>query len=283
MKNVFGNNLAAAREGKYHLDGECFVTHRVSESLCRELEELEQTLKQLQKKELQPLPLRVLRWFAFFAFVIIAGSLLLLGTSLPQAYSESPALFYLGGAAFLVWLLLEAGALLRRFCIERAPSSAALLKRQQELMKAAHAELKLPADTCSVDVLAYAYHRDSQGKERPAFKGFDYLNFPTELYRRGRMLCIATLEEEYAFPLADLTGLLEVKKRIVVPQWNKKEPVNAAAYKPFKLRVSNGLVTVRGYYSLRIHADAGEFEVLFPNYDRDAVLQCTGLKPSEAT
>ena len=101
---------------------------------------------------------------------------------------------------------------------------------------------------------------------------------PTALLRENDNLCLATVGEVYAFPIANIKKIKEINKRITVGGWNKEESYDSKEYKKYKITANNmGILFFKPYYSIIVNNGIEDFEILVPSYDIESILEITNL------
>lgn len=264
MKNLFGFQLQEGQE-ECVLDGMPFQSAKVSiqqeQLLVRAAEELEDFEK---KATLHP----VLQFVMQISFYI--GGLCLLSflvdiwkLSFQQALEDR-------------WFVLIAGVILGGICLiiflkQRQKSQEAMktaeetmmMERAQRLDCASRQELGIPENAADMDIIR-VFYQIKKGRE----KILENENLSIYAYCQDGSLCLADNTQVFKIPFSSIQKVVWVKKRLVLPEWNKEESYNSKTYKPYHIRKNDAeQYTIRGYYSLRISETRGEFEVMVPEYD----------------
>ncbi len=128
----------------------------------------------------------------------------------------------------------------------------------------AAAELGVPATALTVDVFPYHYKMKGDTVLRAGKEGkFD--NLAVSVFVEDEKLCLATAQELFAVPLAQVKGFREYDEDFEIDIWLKPEEHDSDRYKEFGIRKSGFLSRKgHGYFGLRIGED---YEVLIPCYD----------------
>ena len=109
-----------------------------------------------------------------------------------------------------------------------------------------------------------------------------FLNLEVKVYETGSELHIADIENVYSFDKLEIRGITTVKKRIMIPSWNKDEDPRRGRFKPYKMTVSNtGDVSFKPYYILNIERDRQKYGLYFPCYELEVFERLTGLKAED--
>ena len=149
-----------------------------------------------------------------------------------------------------------------------------MMERAQRLDCASRQELGIPEDAADMDIIRIAY-QIKKGREKILANE----NLSIYAYCQDGSICIADNTQAFKIPLLSIQKVVWVKKRLLLPEWNKKEPYNSKTYKPYHVRKNDAeQYIIRGYYSLRISEARGEFEVMVPEYDEKILFS---LLPSE--
>lgn len=264
MKNLFGLQF---REGQEEgvLDGMPFQSAKVSIQQEQLLVMAAEELEDLEKRAtLHP----ILQFVMQISFYI--GGLCLLSflvdiwkLSFQQALKDK-------------WVALTAAVVLEGislviFLKQRKKSQEAMktaeetmmMERAQRLDSASRQELGIPENAADMDIIWVTY-QIKKGRE----KILENENFSIYAYCQDNSLCLADNTQVFKIPLSSIQKVVWVKKRLLLPEWNKHEPYNSKIYKPYHIRKNDAeQYTIRGYYSLRVSETRGEFEVMVPEYD----------------
>ena len=264
MKNLFGFQFQEGQEEGV-LDGISFQSAKVSIQQEQLLDRATEELEDFEKKAtLHP----VLQFIMQISFYI--GGLCFLSflvdiwkLSFQQALEDKwfvlIAAVILGGISLVIFLK-------QRKKSQEAMKTAEetmMLERAQRLDRASRQELGVPENAADMDIIRIAY-QIKKGRE----KILENENFSIYAYCQDNSLCLADNGQVFKIPLSSIQKVVWVKKRILLPEWNKKEPYNSKTYKPYHVRKNDAeQYIIRGYYSLRISEARGEFEVMVPEYD----------------
>ena len=171
----------------------------------------------------------------------------------------------------------------RRLRFEEAPQSdadmQASLERLDEIEAEANRELGVPEDANELEVFPYHYIGNDNGMgTRNAAKKNHFDNMTVSAWVAEEALCMATAQELFRVPLADIRGCTPIDEEFVVDFWLKEEEPDSETYREFNIRKS-GLMAhkCRLYYAVNIDGAHGKYEFFVPCYDRD-VLKKLGIK-----
>ncbi|HIS50267.1 MAG TPA: hypothetical protein IAA80_07165 [Candidatus Gallacutalibacter pullistercoris] len=264
MKNLFGFQLQEGQEEGV-LDGMPFQSAKVSMQQEQLLEKAAEEIEDLEKKAtLHPVLQFIMQigfyigGLCFLSFLVDVWKL-----SFQQALEDKwfvlIAAIILGGVSLI--LLLK-----QRKKSQEAMKTAEetmMMERAQRLDCASRQELRIPENAADMDIIWVTY-QIKKGRE----KILENENFSIYAYCQDNSLCLADNGEVFKIPLSSIQKVVWVKKRLLLPEWNKHEPYNSKTYKPYHIRKNDAeQYIIRGYYSLRISETRGEFEVMVPEYD----------------
>lgn len=264
MKNLFGFQFQEGQEEGV-LDGMPFQSAKVSMQQEHLLEKAAEEIEDLEKKAtLHP----VLQFVMQISFYI--GGLCLLSflvdiwkLSFQQALKDK--WFVLIAAVILEGLSLVIFLKQRKKSQEamKTAEETMMMERAQRLDCASRQELGIPENAADMDIIRIAY-QIKKGREKILANE----NLSIYAYCQDGSLCIADNTQAFKIPLSSIQKVVWVKKRLLLPEWNKHEPYNSKIYKPYHVRKNDAeQYIIRGYYSLRISEARGEFEVMVPEYD----------------
>lgn len=264
MKNLFGFQFQEGQEEGV-LDGMPFQSAKVSMQQEQLLEKAAEEIEDLEKKAtLHP----VLQFIMQISFYI--GGLCLLSflvdiwkLSFQQALKDK--WFVLIAAVILEGLSLVIFLKQRKKSQEamKTAEETMMMERAQRLDCASRQELGIPEDAADMDIIRIAY-QIKKGREKILANE----NLSIYAYCQDGSICIADNTQAFKIPLSSIQKVVWVKKRLLLPEWNKHEPYNSKTYKPYHVRKNDAeQYIIRGYYSLRISEARGEFEVMVPEYD----------------
>ena len=280
MKPVFCIDVTENKDNETINGGE-FVIKTVSKERSEKMEDALERAMDTEEKAKLPLPYLIIEWICGSAGLLIAsvsiGACLEIGFT--TAYQNAPYFFYIAGACLIVWLILF---LLSKKREKEVLDDTTVRNTEQELnanSKAIYDELGVPSDAPNCDILTFTY-KIKNGETKVKNNGVvDYLNIDMRVYLQDNCLCIADLEEVHAFPLAELTGIKTVNKRISIPLWNKEEAYNKGEYKQYKMTENNvGTVFFKPYHNLTLTHEGEEHGIYFPCYELPLFEKLTGLR-----
>lgn len=264
MKNLFGFQLQEGQEEGI-LDGMPFQSAKVSMQQEQLWDKASEELQDFGRKAEIPPFLRIVFTISFSVGLLCLVSFLtnFLDLSAQQVFQEKwylLAIAVVSGGIYLTLLLI-----LRRKNTKllEAAEENMLKERAQRLDWASRQELGVAENAVDMDIIRVVYQIK---KDREKILANENLHLYA--YCQDDSLCFADNIQVFKIPFSSIQKVVWVKKRLVLPDWNKEEAYNSKTYKPYHIRESDtGEYIIRGYYSLRISEARGEFEVMVPEYE----------------
>ncbi len=145
----------------------------------------------------------------------------------------------------------------------------AMAARADAASKAARAEMSIPDDDVSVEVLPYGYKKKGD-KIVPEKKANQFDNTPLSMHVRDGKLCVFDGVGLYEIPLGDIKGYRVYDEDYRIEFWMKEEEPTDEKYAAYKLKKCGILeYKTHTYYGVEVISEAtGEvFEMLVPGYD----------------
>ena len=145
----------------------------------------------------------------------------------------------------------------------------ALSERIDEASKVARAEMGIPDDDVSVEILPYDYKKKGE-KQVPEKKANQFDNSPMSMHTKDGNLCIFDGVGLYEIPLSDIKGYRTYDEDYRIEFWLKEEEPTDEKYAAYKLKKCGILeYKTHTYYGVEIISEVtGEiFEMLVPGYD----------------
>lgn len=276
MKSLFSINIKTNK-----ISGEEFILRKTDSDLSRKSDEASDTLIAYQKKSGVPLWFSIIKYIALFAAVACLPAFLTrcLDNGFGDAYSGAAWALYAGVAGLLIGLAMFIIEKIRFKTVAENPEVGELLSGMGELNNKIKESLHIPEDCADVDVFCRPY-KLKNGNEKRGNPFFNYFNISLWVFKEGENLCFADISNVYGIPLSSITEVVLVKKSVMVPQWNKDEPIKAERYKKY-VKVNNyGMYFIKPHYSVRFTRHGEEWEVLVPAYDIDVISELTGKYPA---
>ncbi|MBP5177485.1 MAG: hypothetical protein ILP02_02755 [Clostridia bacterium] len=201
-----------------------------------------------------------------------------------------------GGALRLGWLTLTLGVAfmvygavcrvfiyLKRRKAAKDPERERLIERIKRISDSCKKELGVPADAKDVDVIMPYIKVGKDGSQKPApAGGFKYINYPFSVYSDEESVFFADSSQVIAIKKSWFTAAEDVDDPVRLPQWNKDKPYNSDDYLPYGIMpASGGAIVVKSTYRLTFDCGDDQFEVILPDYDKDAFLSAGGIEKQE--
>ena len=286
MKPVFCIDITEDKKNE-RINGEALITKSVSDKEKNRLESNHLELEETVDESRLPWILRIVKAICGFggAMILIATLRAAGDIGLAKAWQNAPVLVAFGPILIAVWGVLQLFSKHREKRVMEEKSVVEQLEVLDQNYRALYAELGVPEDAASMDVIAFRY-RVKKGEVKPATVGmsFDALmsafqNLEVKVFTREGMLCLSTAQDLYEIPINEISKIRTVKKTIPFNTWNKEVDPRDEFFKKYKLGVNNyGQVLVRPYHVLEISHAGEDFCIWFPCYELPTVEALTGLK-----
>lgn len=150
------------------------------------------------------------------------------------------------------------------------------LKDWEALYKKCEQDLKIPRNAKTIDVFLYVY-TSKGGKEKPAYKTFNYVNANVKLFVEGNMVMLADQQTVFGFDRKWFKGFEVVKEAVTFNNWHKEKPITSEEYKKYGIKANNyGVFVVKNAVKLFIERDGTQSFILVPPYESDNLLHAFG-------
>ena len=285
MKNLFSINKTDGREAN-DFDATPYLAATVSEGVQKKLKnsfsfvEKEFTPPEPTEEEKALKKKAVVYWMLCLGCLIVAFALFFMGNRM-GLYNALPIL-HVVDVGFLIGSLVfnfKARGITRKqtalgnehvqFNFDEAT------KQLREAAAEAAAELGVPEQALSVDILPFHYILKGN-EQKPFGKRGKFDNLSVSVFIKDGALCMATAQELFRVPLSEIRGYREYDEDFELDMWLKPEESDSDKYKDYGLRKS-GMMGRKGhgYFGVDI---GGEFEVLVPCYDFPPVKELLRLQ-----
>lgn len=287
MKPVFGIDITTNKKNE-RLNSEEFIIQTTSKQKTEELEEKQENLKQTIEESKLPLWVRIVKAICGFYALIVLGSVAKASFKIgfDQALRNAPILIISAFLCAIIWVILQFFAKRKENRVMTEQNAEQQVEELDTNLKNIYDELNVPKESASVDVLVFRY-KVKNGKVVPKAIGLqmtEYMNLDVKIFKTEDNLCLADLENLFAFPLSSLRAIKTVKKRISVSSWNKDEEPTKGKFKPYKMAVNQyGQIFFKPYHILEIDQNGEIFGIYFPCYELPIFESLTGLKADEPT
>ena len=137
-------------------------------------------------------------------------------------------------------------------------------------------DLRVPFDACEVEVFTTMLSKDTD-KNKP----FAYTNDTPSAFVQDGKLCFWYGSAVIGFPMSEIEALIKVNAPITFDSWMADDPYDGIKYAQYGITMKevNQIeehYTMTGYYSLRIVHDGTPFELLFPLFGAEKLLELIG-------
>ena len=259
-----------------------FCTAEAPQSMAEDLTRAKEALEKAVRSAL-PRALLIIKTVSMVIALFFGSGILsaLVKLAPAQVYHNAPALFWIGGAAALIWLgclLYERAQVKRLNGNGNGQTGVGLESRMNELESRAESVrryLNVPEDTDEIDVLVFRYRQDEDGLR---FRG-KAANGPVELYRQGDALCLFEGLRIYSLPLEGASlHVLKLGIPVDGATWNKDEGPNAKKYRKYGVTLYQTVQLGLSFCcALDVVQGGVSYRLLFPAYELDTVARLTGL------
>ena len=267
MKPFLGVDQTTDKKNE-QFNGSEFLVQTLSAPLTEALAASSEKAEQTIEKSKLPLPLRIIQYACGVASLVIISGILKSDVSFAQGYQNTPVLYWVAGICAVVWLILWLCGKHKSKAVLGTDESEQTFAYLDGVTDAAYAELGVPADAETVDVLAFFY-KVKDDDIRICEKGMaQYLNPEFRAFADSENLYLVNLDGKYAFPLTSVVQLHTVNKHIRIAGWNKDEKFNKGIYKQYKLtNDKHGCIHCRCYHILEINHNNEAWGIYIPSYE----------------
>lgn len=280
MKPFLGVNVTDDKDNEL-FNGEEFNAEKPSAAYSESFEKAAENQIELDKKAKLPLPLRIIQGVTGFAGLIILAGIFKSDLELTEAYNNAPAFFWICGICLAIWFVLYMLSKKKAKATYTSEEGNLTASRLDKAMDNIFAELGVPETAVQTDILSFAY-KVKEGEVVPKTPPLGTTPFNNLIYRayvQNDCLCLTNLDGRNEFPLEEIKEIRTVKKKILLPDWNKETRPNKGEYKQYKLATDkNGFVHVKPYHILVLEHAGEEWGIYFPCYELPIFENLTGVK-----
>lgn len=246
-------------------------------------EQLEHALEDLKEEEkafVLPKTLKVVKVISFFLSLIIFGGIIssIGDVTLTEAYDNAPYLFFISPVVFIIWLSIF---LYEKNKSNRAAEDQILQNKNQMAITLAEdifEDLNVPNSAIKMDVLGFKY-MNREGKLKILPIGITtHINSEKRVYVENDTLYFADVDKVIAIPIHSIENIQKVKKRAVVPFWNKEIPYNRKPYKSYKIRVNQFGQFFIHYGIMNIKDNGVQYMLYLPDYEIDELKKMVDIQ-----
>ncbi|MBR3816370.1 MAG: hypothetical protein IKJ27_06565 [Clostridia bacterium] len=279
MKPFLGVDITEDKNNE-RFNGEEFAVEKPSEAYAESFEKAAENQLELDKKAKLPLPLRIIQGVTGFVGFILLVGIFKSDVELTEAYGNAPAVFWACGACLAVWFILYMLSKNKAKNTYQSEEGNLTSSRLDTAMENIFAELGVPETAVQTDILSFAYKikDDEIIPKTPPLGMTPFNNLIYRAYVHNGCLCLTNLDGRNEIPLEEIKEIRTVKKKIILPGWNKEISHNKGEYKKYKLSTDkNGFVHVKPYHILVLEHSGAEWGIYFPSYELPVFESLTGL------
>lgn len=184
MKNIFGINVTENKENM-DFDGEVFVTRRLSADRQSRLDSAVNDREDYEKKANLPLILQIVNIICWFLGIVITLGILTTSGGIRTAAKNAPSLIYICVIAWITVIFLAIGKRKRQRDVVESSEFEQHIHNTEEIVNEAMAELEIPENSRSIDVIAMKYKVKKDGRKIVDFNPmFRFLNCDMSFSRK---------------------------------------------------------------------------------------------------
>ena len=288
MKPIFAIDLTNNKKNE-KTNGDEFIVRTVSSYNMDNYEESQKEFHEALKKAKLPLLLRILRVICMYLGLIVVGATIKLIvedsiSDFPRFYASAPYIFWVGGAAILVWVVLSILSAKRRKGVLDSQETTETVSELEQSLDEIYEELGVPENAADVDILAFRYvvKNGEPIVKSNMFSSISHANVEIKAFVENGSLFIVDVEHCFELPLSKITAIKTVKKTAILPGWNKNEEPYSPKYKEYNItkdKYEN--LYIRHYHILEIDRLGEKYGLYFPSYELPIFEELTGLKAEE--
>ncbi len=283
MKNIFGYNPEIP-EDFVNIDGNIFITRKLSPDLSERLENTYNYCGEMLKKSQLPVFLRFIKSLSLWLGICFVISIL--GEGIYKTFNNAPFLLICTAGLFFIFVALtiyEKHKFAKNF--NKNVAVANNMNTLDELETMAKKELGIPENVNETDFFFTKYIvKDNEMKQKNVGLLYSHYNIQYMTFIKNENLCIANLHEVMEIPLSSLGDAVytrKFKERAFFPNWNKEENYNSPKYKKYKITINNQGSYSCAYFTVPINDIKGEFCLIIPSYDFDDFAELTKVRIAE--
>ena len=254
-----------------------FCTAEAPQSMAEDLKRAQEATEKTVRSAL-PRALFIIKAIAMAVALILASGIVrsLAKITIAQAYHNAPALFWIGGAAALIWL---GCVIYERTQVKRLAGDGQLGSELESRAESVRSYLNVPEETAVIDVLSFRYRQEKTGLR---FRGAA-ANSPMEICRQGDALCLFDGLCLYALPLKGASlHVLKLGVPVDGSTWNKYPGPDSKKYRTYGVTLHRTMQLGLSFCcALDIVRDGETYRLLFPAYELDTVRRMSGLAAPE--
>lgn len=283
MKVFFGVNVTEDKTNTT-LDGEGFVTHRITEDQQKKLQDNEKVMETVKAEAELPVILKIIRFIAligiFFSIRLLAD--VLLGEiSFGKLMLNAPWFIPMAIACVAAYILIAIAARKRVRRVADDDRVQKDIENMEAAEKAALGMLGVPEGADEADILICKYKVKNGRVVLKGMLDINFANVNSWVFINDGALCFADVTMRATIPLECITGIRTVKKRVILSNWHKNTPHNKGEFKEYRIVMNENHPVIRQYHALCITCDGEDYELYFPSYELPVIERLTGLRAYE--
>lgn len=297
MKPFFGISLDKDPKNEI-MNGEEFVSSRLSEEKSKKLHEAEAEAEHFFNKAKLPLPIRVISYvFAALAALILVCLAIVISEfgeteaisiieALKRAYNNAPHFLWAAAAFLLFFISVTVFSLIRKRKILSSEAARGAVIRLNMATEEALSEMAVIENAPRVDVLSFRYKTKEDGKIVPklTFRAVSpYVAIELFAFAENGILTLADTEERFDIPLAEIEGIERINKNILIAN-RGMEIIEEYSNKltDFKMSTNDsGDLFVKPYYVMTVNRLGEKHGIYFPCYSLPLFEELTGIHPGK--
>lgn len=246
-----------------------FYFDRLPSSLLEEKKAVTEELNVLNAKQ------NFWNFVANISFAMLALGLLFSLISLYQYIVNkmySIPFVIIGIALLILSFLLLFFAKRRTSSIYDSKEAKLLIENDGKITAAIEDLHPLPDDYQEIDVLIHVHEKDGAAS--------GYVSVSATVFNDGDNLCVYLYDFLFKIPFADIIDVKESENRISFRGWNKKDKPTDAFYRPYRMKVKEGVAIETDTYQILLSHQNETYAILVPNYEEGTIM--TLVKPNLA-
>ncbi len=273
MKNVF-----TYREGTP--DGNAFAIRQLSGELAEKKRAFDEENKRFNRhfNRVESLP-EILEIVAVFvACLCVVGICIIENRSSEKRNAVFFVLIAIAAIAALLAIALEIFTRIERVPTKAEQSYYSFQDERQKFLGELLTELGFDVtrlERFRMDVLGCRYTTQKGKIKRYPASLKKHLAIDTMLWRENEAFYFFDGYAVYEFPLKDLIKTEKIERRICFYGWNKNVPCGVKPYAVRRKAFINSY-SIKNYYRLAFGRNCEEYEILFPNYEKQTLEKLTG-------
>ena len=275
MKKLFGTCLDKNSDDKI-AEEDFLVKNYEDEKLFEELEEITQRYDSSISKS------RFAYTAKYLAISVISIALTLISfrlvSPMTEAEGASPAPLFIPMFFALLGIITLGYYRKKNVSFVSSEDMMRLKSEKAKETKKLYANVGVPENAVTVDILDYFYETDKNGSE--IIKSIGSL-LPMWAYEQEDKIFFSDEYSLFAFPKSSFREIHYVEKSFQTcdSEGNNPYSLNSAEYSEYITSYASGIITHKGYISVLICNNEEEYELRLPAYETSALSKLTGLFP----